>query len=305
MCTVRVFDEAQHRTLERQVDVLQQLPPCWNQLVAALGRGTDALAVVSGRVDKREMRLPRRRYYGDSLSLAYQRALAVRGALLNGYLASPGARVDRAAMEARIIPVVGGAVNVGLQVENSPLADDRSVDVRVFAMSATATQAERRTTNDDDPRVIQLSSGDKLTLLTLIVALSAYLATVRLMAIARMSELKTDLARDIYGKPLGTYENDTAQRRVADIQRDLVFLTFGDAPMIGAGFLLGLHIFYGAGETALRLSIALFTIGGVVLMLLHAAAWVRTVAGKRFGRLLPRKRPSGASLPSTGRASTP
>lgn len=277
ICSVKVFDEADHATPSGVVRTFDQQPSdCLDSLARALVTNSNALIVLSGRVDKREMRLPRRRHYGDSLSLAYQRALTVREALLDEYESATLGRGDRRVLEARIIPMPAGASNVGLSVSGPLLSDDRSVDIRAYWVTATiATNPEGQ---DDAPtgEITMFTSGDKLTLLTLIVALSAYLASVRLAAIGRLSALSRELSKDIYGTPLVTDSNKAISRRKDDIGRSLKWLTLSDAPMIASGFLLGLHIFYAAGERALMWSVYLFTFGGIVLMLLHGLAWVKT-----------------------------
>ena len=318
-CTVKVFDEAEHNVPGRGRDALQPEPSaCLDDVVSKLARGTDTLVIVTGRVDKRKMRLPRRRVYGDSLSLAYQRAIAVREALLDRYASSPGNRSNREGLATRIIPLVGGANNVGIQVSNARLADDRSVDVRVLAASASVVENSNQE-QPDDSSVTMFSTGDKLTLLTLIVALSAYLAAVRQMMTERKIKLgdekielrdakielgdkKIELAEKKERNPLARAYNEDVDARITNLDQRIkdvdarmkgvderikrielrfTLLLVGDAALILAALSLGLHIFYWSGEVALKFSVWLFTIAGVWLIASHFVEWIRTARQDR------------------------
>jgi hypothetical protein len=110
---------------------------------------------------------------------------------------------------------------------------------------------------------------DVIAFLSLIVALSAYLATIRLRLIDRIK--KAD-------------ENQKKRLKLISF-----WLTFADAPLIVSGVLLFLHGFWGktlgswwfASPTApgwlLPWSVGLFWFGGLFLVGHHIAAWWKSI----------------------------
>jgi hypothetical protein len=100
-----------------------------------------------------------------------------------------------------------------------------------------------------------LGSDGELTFFAVVVALSAYLATIRFFVIQR-----------------GDSTSDKASMR-----RDLRLLFFGDAPITMAAILVGLHALYViAPHWFLSLGAWCFTLGGLMLLGHHAVAWKRT-----------------------------
>lgn len=112
-----------------------------------------------------------------------------------------------------------------------------------------------------------MNPGD---LLALIIALSAYLATIRLIAIDKMS-------------PPRENEPPLSADRKKKIKQSLFWLTLADAPLVIAGLLLGLHLFFpnlfnrSAPDWMLTAAIWLFTVAGVLLVIYHFGAWYRSV----------------------------
>lgn len=112
-----------------------------------------------------------------------------------------------------------------------------------------------------------MSPGD---LLALIIALSAYLATIRLIAIDKMSPPKGN-------------EPPLKPERKKKIKQSLFWLTLADAPLVIAGLLLGLHLFFptifdrSAPDWMLTWAIRLFTVAGVLLVIYHLRAWYRSI----------------------------
>jgi hypothetical protein len=276
-CWVRAFPEAEHSIGNGDLQSLKMEPAsCVDALIQRLAHDPNVLIVVIGHVDKRELRRPKARIYGNSISLGYQRALAVRSALLNKYqVAVPrDTRNDPPSLEGRILAIATGAASIGERVNDAELEEDRAVEIRPYWFVAKATLVQSG--QDSDIRPTGFGTGDKLTLLTLIVALSAYLASVRLVAIGRLVDLKGRVSTDFFDKRLNTPANADVERRSNDIKVGLKLLTLADAPMIVSGLLLGLHIFYGLPDASLRWSIYFFTFGGLALVGLHAHAWKRT-----------------------------
>jgi hypothetical protein len=107
---------------------------------------------------------------------------------------------------------------------------------------------------------------NRLDLLTLVVALSVYIATIRLVVIGRL---------------LG--EEKLEERRKARYKLFLLTLVPGDALLVVSGFLLFLDIFWADlfGGTAPgwfeTTSVWTFFIAGGLLVVHHLVAWVRSV----------------------------
>lgn len=105
----------------------------------------------------------------------------------------------------------------------------------------------------------EMQRADLLTLLAIIIALSAYLATVRLFAIDRLTQLAGDL-----------------QKR-KKVHRNLRLLFVADAPMTVSAVFLGIYILYSnAPSCFLPTSIYLFTFAGLMLLIYHIYAWIKS-----------------------------
>ena len=104
-------------------------------------------------------------------------------------------------------------------------------------------------------------------LLTIIIALSAYLATIRLIGIERLGKPGSEVSPDVKKK----------------LKRKLLFLMFVDAPLVVSGLLLVYHIFapdlFGCVAPAciLRTAQGLFALAVVILAVLHAIEWGKTI----------------------------
>jgi hypothetical protein len=115
--------------------------------------------------------------------------------------------------------------------------------------------------------------SDLLTLLTIIIALSAYLATIRLLVISRLSQAS---------EPIQSPPESTPELR-NKLKRFLLLLALADAPLVTSGLLLGLHIFWQDLTRAdtppwfLPTAIVLFGIAGLILYIYHLIEWVRSL----------------------------
>jgi len=95
--------------------------------------------ILVGHVDRRELGTHASRTYGDNLTLAYRRALAVRQYVLDhqtrqaGLLQSPN-------LELRIVVLAAGPKNVGLNLDQEKLASDRSVEVLPYWLTVESEQ---------------------------------------------------------------------------------------------------------------------------------------------------------------------
>src|SRR5271155_1734687 len=98
-----------------------------------------------------------------------------------------------------------------------------------------------------------MQRADLLTLLAIIIALSAYLATVRLFMIDRLTKLKEK-----------TTQLDENLKKAKRIRKGLLVLLLADVPMTLSAVLLGIYILYSnAPSSFLRKSICLFTFAGL------------------------------------------
>jgi hypothetical protein len=234
---------------------------CIVDLIERLRRQMPERLLLTGHVDHRELRPGAVKVYGSNLSLATQRATAVKDwlsrELSQSTLRSTGQRFD---FERIVTLMPSGALHIGAGVTNADRESDRRVDIRVVWRAVAPPR------DDPSPRpwwekvgrqlnTSALDSSSSLAFLAFLVALSAYLATVRLF-------LK---------QPTTTTSGATvsASKKLA-----LVLITVADLPMILAALLLGLHIFAFAPPAFLRLSFLLFVFAGGTMVILHAREWV-------------------------------
>ena len=114
-----------------------------------------------------------------------------------------------------------------------------------------------------------MPTADVIAFLSLIVALSAYIATIRLRLIDRIKET-----------------TDTTKKN--NLKLISFWLTLADAPLIVSGVLLFLHAFWdetlglwftspGAPAWLLAWSVGFFTFGGLALVAHHIAAWWKSI----------------------------
>jgi hypothetical protein len=139
------------------------------------------------------------------------------------------------------------------------------------------------------PAVVQFDPVDLFAFLTLIVAVSAYLATIRLFGIEKLrdlSEHQSRLNRSLTSASTGTElsekgaELENAAKKKKRVKRWLALLLVADAPMTISAVLLGCYIFgifnHPSGSLRLKWSIFLFTWAGFALSAAHAYAWFRS-----------------------------
>src|ERR1700733_16156237 len=98
-----------------------------------------------------------------------------------------------------------------------------------------------------------MATSDLLALLAIVIALSAYLATIRLFAIETIRE------KDAEGR-----------RR---IHRDLRKLLLADIPMTMSAISLGIHALFWVSDWFLWAGVLLFVLAGSVLFVFHMIAW--------------------------------
>jgi hypothetical protein len=130
-CAVSGFDPGVHQLGDEGIAKLKQTPPsCVQDIEKSVCSGEAAFTVVVGHADKRELNQHPRRYYGSNLSLAYQRALEVEGAIVKG---CKGANAS-GDPGGRIWTLASGSANVGEKVEQASLEADRGVEIRAYTI---------------------------------------------------------------------------------------------------------------------------------------------------------------------------
>jgi hypothetical protein len=135
-----------------------------------------------------------------------------------------------------------------------------------------------------------LSNGDLLTIIGVIIALSAYIATVRGRILDKISRIK--FAIDANDKDIANAnaiviaddlkaKKEDLQSKKENLQSYVKSLMFADVPLISSGFMLafytGLKIFANS-EIGILLNwgMSLFAIALAVLAIFHALEWIKS-----------------------------
>jgi hypothetical protein len=130
-CVLSGFDPGVHRLRTPGINGLKQMPlDCLKVIQKTVCSGDAAFTLVVGHADKRELNRQPRNYYGSNLSLAYQRALEVEGAIVK-LCKSTSASQDPSG---RIWTLASGSANVGVKVEQASLEADRGVEIRSYSI---------------------------------------------------------------------------------------------------------------------------------------------------------------------------
>jgi hypothetical protein len=230
--------------------------------------------VLTGHVDNHELKPSAVRIYGSNLSLALQRALTVRGWLKRKQDAigrQPG-KPSKVDVESLAVLVASGAEHVGDSVSNSDRKADRYVEIRAsWRLPSSPPEAgETLRWYERIGRQLNVPPGfdaaTMLTLLAFVVALSAYLASVRVSLKALMSEVET------------TNGGNTTIRKVdpKSTKVALVLISVADLPMILAALFIGLYVFAFAPPFVLRWGLFLFAFAGGTMIILHASEWLES-----------------------------
>jgi len=278
----------------------QEPPGCLGDLEGWLKKDVPEQVIVTGRADRRDLK-PSSKYYSNE-SLAFERAQGVRAWLnskVDNSRPKPG---DRAILYA------SGPRYTGKTTDHPRLLDrDRSVDIRAYWQSPPDQNAASKASAKPPKTGFALNTqflepSVSVELLALMVALSAYLAVVRIFLGEASERLKTEaenLAIDAgyfegladrvqldaqIGPPPPATQGKAKLKRARDLltskdktsrQRDL--LVFPDSLMIAAAFCLFLHAFFFLDATWLATSIRLFTLAVVTLLCFHGIEWFRSI----------------------------
>jgi hypothetical protein len=122
-----------------------------------------------------------------------------------------------------------------------------------------------------------LKSGDALNLLAIIVALAAYVAAVGLFMRQRGGDLRDKIQELKSGQEQKSKQQQDRLNDLEDTRRKtrraIQALALADVPIILAGLLMFLHLFYCGPSLFVTASIVLLTFAACILVTLHAIQW--------------------------------
>jgi hypothetical protein len=98
---------------------------------------TDApyLILLIGRADKRQLRAPMARIYGDNSTLAYQRAITLRAYLIDRYdsfIAHKPEPLSPELFASRVVTLSAGSNHIGSELDTATLSEDRCVELVAY-----------------------------------------------------------------------------------------------------------------------------------------------------------------------------
>ena len=179
---------------------------------------------------------------------------------------SPGVKIRGSGLSTRMILQSSGPRYAGDETNLRLLARDRSVEIRAYWDGPPATNSKPHpppseragwALNDQS-----LEPDVSVGLLALIVALSAYLATIGIFLRERAIKFKADIDCIQAANPAHKKLEDLRKSKLTtDIY--LYLLMVADLPMIVAAFLLFLHVFYFFSPRLLNTTIRLLTLAGI------------------------------------------
>jgi hypothetical protein len=229
---------------------------CLAKVATGLGKTTQLILI--GRHDRRELSSAAAGQYLSNASLALDRAEGLKGWL----------ELQQGAKSNAIVLSTGPH-------QSGDLAEDRSVEIR-------AESIRRETLNTE-----YLEADVSIALLGLMVALSAYLATVGLFLRDRGGKLSEAIAPTEHRKKVLKERSELNQAEKDELKelnaladrhaRNTLYrklLILPDAPMILAAFLLFLHVFYFCPQATLNASILLFEMAAITFVIFHMFQWL-------------------------------
>ena len=275
---------------------LQQDPPgCVDKLKHWLTSEPPSQINVYGRADRRRLSDAARAKVISNDRLAQLRAESVARWLAANDQTDTGAtgnqrRIDSALIGARTHTGVSGVRYITREAQF--LEIDRSVEIEAFwpRQEAPAVLPSPTPKPGIDSVGRRLNDGAMdpsvaLAVLSLFVALSAYLATVGFFMRQRASELQKqidELAIEITHRvsaetPMKKDIMDRLSGKKVETELHLALLPIADLPMIFAALFLSLHLFFFLPVATVRISIVLATFAAMMLIMQHAGVWYDTV----------------------------
>ncbi len=218
---------------EHAQTMLEDPPGCMADFEDIVKQRPPDFILFTGRADRRELASAPARKYPSNEALAYQRAKSVK-------------EQKAKAWKGRFSLMAAGPAYFNGPPDTRLLERDRSVEIRAYWQPPPAPESSSASGT-------LFNVDHELALLGVIIALSTYLAAVGFFVRQRITEIaKTEPANDIAKKKLR-------------------LLVLADLPLILAGLLLFMHVYY--SWDSLRSSMQLLAMGAVTLILYHSSQW--------------------------------
>lgn len=129
-CTVSSFVRGEHEIGGRGLSDLKQAPDkCAESLLEGIGTGESPILFLIGHADQTKLVNKKRVYYRTNETLAYQRALQVKTAILKKYASREANGLKADDLSHRILIMEGGPQYLGKQIKGDQLDLDRSVEL--------------------------------------------------------------------------------------------------------------------------------------------------------------------------------
>lgn len=231
---------------EIKKDEIRQSPPgCFDNLGRAVQRSEVRLLILSGRSHSHDRQK-------TSRDPNWRAALGVeRARELLALLPKP-------AMKLEAVLLASGPYHTPSTPETCEL--ERSVEIRAYWREAKASAGGGAPKKEGGLFFRgEMEPDVAVSVLSLLVALSAYLAAVRLFLQERLGGFKDQGARD-EGK----------------IRSKLRWLSAPDSLLIGAAVFLAGYVFFSPEPWLVRLAVGLALLGGGALVVLHAFEWIKS-----------------------------
>jgi hypothetical protein len=245
-CLVYAFPEPS--SPDRAPDLLKEfkLPDepsgCLKDIATHISEASQVILL--GRTDRRELSPQAARQYRSNDALALERARDMQARL------APKGGADLLTAGPHYLD---GKIDPRLQER------DRSVEIRAHWNNTSTNLAESAPKAAGPFNTTSMGADASMALLALMVALSAYLASVGIFLADRVEKLESTK------KPL--------KANKIKMQRRLLILA--DTPTVVAAFLLALHVFaFYPSVTLVPASILLFRMSIVTLILFHMSQWI-------------------------------
>ena len=255
----------------------QDPPGCIQDLTLWLHTSNLRQLVLNGHSDRCERDPDPALSYDSNSTLAFRRAQEVLGWLEQGC----GLCHKGPMLQPRTVMISSGSRFAKPAINPYLLARDRSVEFRAY-WSEVAPPPEKAggscvsgggfVLNEE-----VLKSGDALNLLAIIVALAAYVAAVGLFMRQRGGDLRDKIQELKSGQEQKSKQQQDRLNDLEDTRRKtrraIQALALADVPIILAGLLMFLHLFYCGPSLFVTASIVLLTFAACILVTLHAIQW--------------------------------
>lgn len=139
VCVFSPFDVGKHELSEAVVAELNRSSDeCGASLLKGISSSSTSLLLLVGHSDRRKLHGRQSLDYGTNETLAYQRALALKKALLAKYVPASTQSLSSSEFARRIVIVEGGPSYLERTASEPQLAGDRSVEVISMGLASSA-----------------------------------------------------------------------------------------------------------------------------------------------------------------------